>query len=144
MQTISREEVIEFLATLPTDKLAEVYDFARFIGNKNTQTTLARFSNWYQSQCDEDWEHRFGIQIGTFDNPGWDIKIDLDETGLESVQFEEYKDRLEDKTLWLRCWKEETKFNIACGVPRLEDALLIFLNWAEVNRNLDYRNADEL
>ena len=38
--------------------------------------------NWYTSHCDGDWEHIFGIKIGTLDNPGWHIQISIEETEL--------------------------------------------------------------
>lgn len=30
---------------------------------------------WYIQNCDGDWEHCYGIKIGTLDNPGWSIDI---------------------------------------------------------------------
>ena len=39
--------------------------------------------NWYESHCDGDWEHDFGVSIDTLDNPGWLVKINLDDTGRE-------------------------------------------------------------
>lgn len=39
--------------------------------------------DWYRSECNGDWEHAYGIQIDTIDNPGWSLKIDLLETSLE-------------------------------------------------------------
>lgn len=39
---------------------------------------LLRFlQDWYLSQCDGDWEHQLGIDIGTIDNPGWTVKVSL-------------------------------------------------------------------
>jgi hypothetical protein len=35
------------------------------------ESNLSRLSTWYQSQCDERWEHSFGLKIETLDNPGW-------------------------------------------------------------------------
>jgi hypothetical protein len=32
---------------------------------------------WYRLQCDGDWEHQHGIRIGTLDNPGWSLDVDL-------------------------------------------------------------------
>lgn len=42
---------------------------------------------WYLSQCDEEWEHEYGVKIETLDNPGWSIKIDLKYTALEDVRI---------------------------------------------------------
>lgn len=35
---------------------------------------------WYRSQCNGDWEHQHGVRIGTLDNPGWTLDVDLAET----------------------------------------------------------------
>ena len=28
---------------------------------------------WYQSKCDGTWEHMYGVEIDTLDNPGWTV-----------------------------------------------------------------------
>jgi hypothetical protein len=94
--------------------------------------TFERLQAWYASHCDGDWEHGYGIEIGTLDNPGWRVKVDLTDTELETEAFEKYEDRYEDEVHWLRCWKEGPIFNAACGTTRLEDALRVFLDWAEL------------
>ena len=48
-----------------------------------------KLNEWYQSNCDGDWEHNFGVNIETLDNPGWIVKIDLYYTELEDKPFEE-------------------------------------------------------
>ena len=95
-------------------------------------STLDRLSEWYQMQCDGDWEHSYSVEIGTLDNPGWHMKIDLTETALEGKAFENYKDKYDSEKDWLRCWLEGKVFHAACGPGRLEDAILLFLKWAEV------------
>jgi hypothetical protein len=94
-------------------------------------STLQRLMHWYQSNCDGDWEHTYGVEIATLDNPGWRLKIDLKDTSLQHVPFETHEDRFGDKTEWLRCWKEDLSFQAACGSFRLEDALVVFLSCAE-------------
>jgi hypothetical protein len=32
---------------------------------------LRALQRWYARHCDSTWEHRYGIQIETCDNPGW-------------------------------------------------------------------------
>lgn len=44
--------------------------------------------DWFKSNCDDDWEHSYGVKIETIDNPGWSIKIDLVETSLENLNIE--------------------------------------------------------
>lgn len=41
---------------------------------------LEWIQNWYKTECNEDWEHTYGIRIETVDNPGWFLQIDLKET----------------------------------------------------------------
>jgi hypothetical protein len=93
-------------------------------------STLSRLSGWYLAQCDGDWEHDSGVKIDTLDNPGWRVEINLEGTPLEGVAFETREDQYDDKTHWLKCWRDATHFHAACGPGRLEDALLAFLAWA--------------
>ena len=39
---------------------------------------------WYNGNCDGDWQHEYGIKIETVDNPG-SIKIALSYTPIESL-----------------------------------------------------------
>lgn len=91
---------------------------------------LQELQTWYLAQCDEDWEHDYGISIGTLDNPGWLITIDLAETLLELKPFT----RIElnrSETDWIHCWVEEKKFQAAGGAHNLPEILRTFLNWAQ-------------
>lgn len=94
-------------------------------------SSLLRLMQWYQSNCDGDWEHSYGIEVETLDNPGWRIKIDLENTSLRDASFDAYQDKYDHATEWLRCWIEDLSFHAACGPLRLEDALGVFLDWAE-------------
>ena len=38
---------------------------------------------WYLSNCNNDWEHCYGVKIDNIDNPGWTINIDLIDTPLK-------------------------------------------------------------
>jgi len=46
---------------------------------------LQWLQQWFQSECNGDWEHSYGVEIETLDNPGWSVKIDLQETSLQSL-----------------------------------------------------------
>ena len=52
---------------------------------------LSWIAERYISNCDESWEHSYGVKFDTLDNPGWDVKIDLMETPLENRAFEVYE-----------------------------------------------------
>lgn len=38
--------------------------------------------NWYNEQCDGEWEHSNVIKIESIDNPGWSVKIDFNYTDI--------------------------------------------------------------
>jgi hypothetical protein len=97
---------------------------------------LARLEAWYQSQCDGDWEHCFGLKIETLDNPGWKVVIELDDTELEDAPFAEVKrnevaQRYEDDPNWLWCRKQGSKFDAIGGPKQLGAIIEVFLSWVE-------------
>jgi hypothetical protein len=65
----------------------------------NMRDDLLWIENWYQAQCDGDWEHEFGITIETVDNPGWYLTINLTNTNLENVEFEFMKEEKSEQGL---------------------------------------------
>lgn len=91
---------------------------------------LEELQEWYLAQCNGDWEHSFGIDICTLDNPGWRVKIDLDNTSLESKEFEEIQD-LESESDWISCQVENKKFVGAGGPHQLTKLLELFLHWVQ-------------
>ena len=85
---------------------------------------------WYKNHCDGDWEHDKRIHIGTIDNPGWSITINLEDTVLENKKFHEIKiDRAEDD--WLICFIKGNRFQGRCGSLNASEVLQIFRSWAE-------------
>jgi hypothetical protein len=92
-------------------------------------TMLQQLQEWYLAQCDGDWEHTYGVEIGTLDNPGWRVRIGLAETDLEEDPFERIKiERTDDD--WLHAWVEDRRWHAACGPKNLDEALRAFLTWA--------------
>lgn len=39
---------------------------------------LIWIQNWFESNCDGDWEHEHQIKIITVDNPGWNVIIEFE------------------------------------------------------------------
>ena len=39
-----------------------------------TDDSLNWLMQWYLGECNNDWEHTYGVEIGTLDNPGWSQK----------------------------------------------------------------------
>ncbi len=94
-----------------------------------SMSNLEKLQVWYQSQCDGDWEHQFGVKIFTLDNPGWKIEIDLEGTSLESKEFHEFKLNYESETDWVICQVKENKFVGASGPLLMEKMIAVFLDW---------------
>lgn len=62
--------------------------------------------SWYGAQCDGDWEHARGVVIDTLDNPGWAVRIDLQETDLAEREYSPQQvDR--DEHDWVMAWTAE-------------------------------------
>lgn len=83
---------------------------------------------WYLENCNDDWEHSYGIDIGNIDNPGWMISIDLAETTLENLSFSPVEIK-RTETDWIYCKKEKLKFKAYCGALNLLEAIAIFRSW---------------
>jgi hypothetical protein len=56
--------------------------------------------NWYAAPCDGDWEHSYGVQIETLDNPGWYVIISLADTPLEGTTFEPVDESYRSEDNW--------------------------------------------
>lgn len=101
-------------------------------------TEIEELQDWYFAQCNDDWEHTYGVKIENIDNPGWMIKIDLVGTALERTSFEGYSYGVGDEAEtsgdnWLFARTENGKY-IACGGPyKLKEMISIFLSWARSN-----------
>lgn len=100
---------------------------------------LSWLSQWYLSQCDDDWEHSYGVKIDTLDNPGWSLKIDLTDTSLANRAFERvtYGEPTDDLEEWHRTgswWVASVQgsaFEASCGPLDLSAAIGVFRQWAE-------------
>ncbi len=95
---------------------------------------LQWLDNWYSLQCDENWEHEFGIDICTLDNPGWSIVIHITNTGLEDKTFKPVKIENDDND-WIHCSIEDLVFKGACGPLKLNELIQIFRDWVEKIEN---------
>lgn len=97
--------------------------------------TFNELQNWFQSQCDGEWEHQNGIKIETCDNPGWWVKIDLKGTPLLQKQYEPVKrgniESNDPQPPWLHCHVEGGVFHGAGDPSTLEEILVTFLKWAK-------------
>ncbi|MGV9580048.1 immunity 53 family protein [Streptomyces sp. NPDC003509] len=99
---------------------------------REAETVLDWLQGWYAAQCNEDWEHEWGIKIDTLDNPGWSVRIDLEETDLEGHDSPRH-DLNRGKDDWVMAWTSEMTFHAACGPGNLTEALTLFRRWAAEN-----------
>jgi hypothetical protein len=96
---------------------------------------LDEICNWYRAQCDGDWEHCYGIVIESLDNPGWWVRIDLQETILQDVVFDRIQTGNNGDDSWIICEKKGTQFHGVGDPNRLHEILSIFLAWAKQQPN---------
>jgi hypothetical protein len=99
-----------------------------------TQSPIQELQKWYRAQCDGDWEHQFGIKIGTLDNPGWSVRIELMATSLEGKPFQPMSN-LEHQRNWIDCKVVNNVFEGHGGPLMLEEIIRSFLSWANTPTN---------
>ncbi len=90
---------------------------------------LIELQAWYHAQCNGDWEHSYGVSIGTLDNPGWSVEIDLVDTPLSSRHFNPVR-KLDPDLDWFRCEVKDSKWIGHGGPNMLRSILRTFLDWA--------------
>lgn len=86
--------------------------------------------NWYKDNCYDEWEHSYGVRIGTLDNPGWSVEVDLEYTNMEDKEFPELEvDNSDDD--WIDCFVRNNQF-MGYGDPgKLEEIIKVFKEWVE-------------
>lgn len=114
---------------------------SRYPDGMTAPDDLTWLSQWYLDQCDDDWEHGFGVKIDTLDNPGWSLSVDLDGTDLEGRAFAPVYDGVLEKEQpvqggngyipWLVCRVEGSKFKAFGGPRDLVRMIQTFRSWAE-------------
>jgi len=99
-------------------------------------SALEGLQDWYLQQCNGDWEHRFQIRIYTLDNPGWGLRIALEETALSDVAFTPVRvDRSEAD--WVHSDVVDREFAGHCGPQNLSELIQIFVEWSRSIREED-------
>jgi hypothetical protein len=88
-------------------------------------TVMLKLQEWYQAQCNGDWEHSFGVKIDTLDNPGWVVSIDLKETSWEWT-VNPLKRRENSDADWMQYEFADAKFTGAGGIGNLAEIVEAF------------------
>lgn len=86
--------------------------------------------SWFKQHCNGDWEHQHGLEVGTLDNPGWRIAVDLEGTALAGRTLDRrVVERSEDD--WYQAWSDGSQFHVAAGPGNLAEAIDTFRRFAE-------------
>lgn len=102
--------------------------------------SLEWLTQWYLAQCDEDWEHSFGVTVETLDNPGWSLTVDLTGTALAEQPFmpvfhnvspSEVLQGLDGDLRWWIAKVEQKQFKAYGGPRNLSDLIGTFRAWAD-------------
>jgi len=86
---------------------------------------ISWIQNWFNEQCDGDWEHDQTIKIESLDNPGWSVEIDFNYTDVdkEDIAWKVYESA---ENNWIGYRISDNVF-IASGDPlKLNSILEIF------------------
>lgn len=104
---------------------------------------LSRLQSWYWSMCNDCWEHTNGIFVSNIDNPGWSLKIELNDTYLCDAQFKDIQIQRSDENDWLNCKVENGCFQGYGGPFNLGELIQIFLTWAQQHDSLRLLSATD-
>jgi hypothetical protein len=90
---------------------------------------LIWLQEWYRAQCNDEWEHSYGVRIDTLDNPGWRVAIDLKGTRLEHVEMTPVtSDNGPDN--WVSAHVKNSQFIGYGDAEKLISILATFREWA--------------
>ena len=92
-------------------------------------TVLRQLQAWYSAQADGLWEHSYGVQIESLDNPGWKVTIDLAESPLSNKHFAPME-QAQSERAWTHCKVESGQFVGVGGPEMLEQIIGVFTEWA--------------
>lgn len=100
-------------------------------------TEIKWLIKWFESHCNDDWEHENQIQIFTTDNPGWTVVIDLQNTVLEKLNID-YVVTEKNNTDWFGYSIKDGKFKGSGDLNKLELLLKTFKEIAENNSSASH------
>ena len=88
---------------------------------------IEQLSAWFRSNCDGDWEHQHGIQIGTLDNPGWYLRVALEGTPMAGAALpRRLVERTEDD--WISLEVKDGMFLAYGGPGNLLEMIRAFID----------------
>ncbi|MDP1834605.1 MAG: Imm53 family immunity protein [Chlamydiales bacterium] len=96
----------------------------------DTEDDFLWLINWFYSQCNNDWEHGYGIEITTTENLTWIVRIELTDTVLSEKKFMEVS-KIKSSNDWIKCCVKNGKFEGAGGLDNLYEIFNVFRTWAK-------------
>lgn len=96
----------------------------------SSSSVLDSLVSWYQSCCDGDWEHQYGVKIDTLDNPGWTLSADLQGTRRAGVEVA-YKLVERTEHDWVAVEVAGDTFRAHGGPGNLAEMLALFAAFVE-------------
>lgn len=85
-------------------------------------------ADWFDNECDGDWEHSYAVHIDTLDGAKWHLSVRIEETDLEDKTFEEVRIQKNEDD-WMHCLLKEAYFDATCGLKNLPEAMKTFREW---------------
>lgn len=90
--------------------------------------------NWFQENCDGEWEQGSGIQITTLEDPGWEIEIDISTTSIANLEVDWILNEVGTHD-WYGVKIENQKFSASGDAGKLEFLLNLFREMIEKIEN---------
>ena len=94
------------------------------------RNNLEWLDDWYQRQCNGEWEHTRGVRLKSLDDPGWHLTINL--AGTSAVNARPQQLRMDAQNGgWLTCSIAGECFEGAGDSRKLEQIIGVFRQWVE-------------
>ena len=93
---------------------------------------LGALQAWYAAHCDGDWEQEFGVTIGTVQDAGWELRVDLVGTSLAGSELPRER-TARTPADWCEIWCDGYTFRAAGGLDNLSELVEAFCHFAELS-----------
>ena len=105
---------------------------------------LEWLENWYESQCDGNWEHDYGVKIENIDNPGWSITININEI-IEKVTLNKIDWTIigDFESKWVGFMLSDDIFKASGSSKNLSILIYIFKQIVE-NKNINHDEINQM
>jgi hypothetical protein len=91
---------------------------------------LGALQAWFAAHCDGNWEQEYGVSIGTIEDPGWELRIDLVGTPLEGSAHDPERTARAPED-WCEARSDGYTFHAMGGPHNLGELLDAFASFAE-------------